>query len=220
MHPQIFHFLLDLKENNHKPWFDENRDTYLAIRESLIQIMAEIIPKVAVFDAEIERCEAKKTLFRINRDVRFSKNKAPYKTNFAAEISPADKKGMEFPGYYFHFEPESCFIAGGLYMPENTSLAKIRNYIDYNPKALHQVIEAADFKKYLGQLQGERLKSAPKGYAKDHPEIYFLAMKGFFVSCNFPMEKIFEPDFAEYCAQVCKVIYPLNLFLREAISKE
>jgi uncharacterized protein (TIGR02453 family) len=107
-----------------------------------------------------------------------------------------------------------------MYSLEAPTLAKIRNYIDYNPQALHQLVAAPEFQQYLGEIKGERLKTAPKGFAKDHPEIHFLAMKGFYVAHSFEMEKVFEPEFAAYCAEICQVMYPLNLYLREAISKE
>ncbi len=212
----LFLFLIELKNNNHKPWFDANNDRYQALRKSFLAFSEEMIAKVSLFDESIIGINPKKTMFRINRDIRFSKNKAPYKSNFGASIS--EGKG-DAPGYYVHIEPDACFLAGGCYMPMPEDLAKIRNYIDATGEELRQITENADFVREYGVLQGERLKSAPKGYPKDHAQADLLAMKGFFVSHKVTEEQVCSPDFPEYAAKVFKALLPLNDFLRAAVSK-
>lgn len=214
--PELFLFLIELKNNNHKPWFEANNERYQALRKEFLAFSEEMIAKIGAYDEEIVGINPKKTLFRINRDIRFSKNKAPYKSNFGTSIS--EGKG-DSPGYYVHIEPDNCFLAGGCYMPMPEDLAKIRNYIDATGNELRQITENLDFVTEYGVLQGERLKSAPKGYPKDHPEAHFLAMKGFFVAHKVTEEQVCAPDFVEYAANVFKSLQPLNDFLRTAIRK-
>lgn len=217
LHPDLFHFLLDLKENNNKPWFDENRARYQSIRESIIAYMEEVIRGIT-FDTDVMGISASKTLFRINRDIRFSKNKNPYKTNLGAEISPAKSKSDMQPGYYIHFEPEGCFFAGGLYMPDSAQLQAVRQHIDLHAKDLRAITQHPDFVKTFGELKGDRLKSAPKGYDKSHPDLDLLAMKAMYVVHKFEPERVYEADFVDYTLGVLRNLYPLTHFLREALN--
>lgn len=214
--PELFLFLIELKNNNHKSWFDANNERYQTLRKEFLAFSEKLIGKIATYDETIVGINPKKTLFRINRDIRFSPNKSPYKTNFGASI--AHGKG-DAPGYYVHLEPDSSFLAGGCYMPMPEDLAKIRNYIDATGDELRKITEHPDFVREFGVLEGERLKSAPKGYPKDHPQADLLAMKGYVVSQNLTNEQVCSPDFADYAAKVFKALLPLNEFLRTAISK-
>lgn len=214
--PDLFLFLIELKNNNHKPWFDANNVRYQALRKEFLTFSEEMIAKIGGYDEAIVGINPKKTLFRINRDIRFSKDKSPYKTNFGASIS--EGKG-DAPGYYVHIEPDNSFLAGGCYMPMPEDLAKIRNYIDATGNELRKITENADFVREYEILRGERLKSAPKGYPKDHLQADFLAMKGFYVSHKVTDEQVCSADFADYAANVFNALLPLNDFLRTAISK-
>jgi uncharacterized protein (TIGR02453 family) len=123
--------------------------------------------------------DASKAIFRINRDVRFSKNKAPYKTNFGASINPGGKKSM-IAGYYVHIEPGKSFLAAGTYMPEAPYLSAIRQEIDYNLEEFKKIVGAKDFKKEFTSLSVEdALKTVPKGYDKENPALEFLKLKHF-----------------------------------------
>jgi uncharacterized protein (TIGR02453 family) len=126
-------FLQSLQKNNNKPWFDENRKKYESAKENFAEFVEALINGIAAFDPTIQNLTAKNCMFRINRDVRFSKDKSPYKTNMGASISKGGKK-INLAGYYFHCEPGKSFAAGGFYMPMAPELAKIRQEIDYNFK--------------------------------------------------------------------------------------
>lgn len=210
-------FLKKLKANNKKEWFDTNRSAYETARKDFTSFLELLVPELSGFDNSLKGLEAKKCVFRINRDIRFSNDKTPYKTNFGASISPGGKKSMT-PGYYIHIEPGKSFLAGGVYMPEAPILAAIRQEIDYNAKEFKKILAAKEFVKYFGGIADEgKLRTAPKGYAKDHPQIELLKNKHFIVVHNFKDDKIHSKDFVKYCLAVFKAMYPFDLFLRRAI---
>lgn len=212
-------FLKQLAKNNNKEWFDENRKTYEASKTEFEKIVKSVIEKSLVFDKELGGVEAKKCLFRINRDIRFSKDKTPYKSNMGASINPGGKKGMG-AGYYIHIEPGKSFLAGGCYMPEPPVLAAIRQEIDYHTKDFKRIIEAKDFKTYFKELadEGDKLKTAPKGYPKDHPELSLLQHKHFIATHYIKDDVILNINFPAYASKVFKAMLPLNLFLRKCIG--
>ena len=212
---KIFEFLSELKENNNKEWFDENRKRYEACRKEYIAFTTSLIEHIALFDPEITGTDAKKTLFRINRDIRFSKDKTPYKTNFGASISRFGKKSS-YPGYYMHVEPDNCFIAMGAYHPEADKLATIRQEIDYNGKELKAILSNKTFKKTLGDIQGESLKTSPKGYDIENEHIDLLRMKSFYVWTQFPSTELTQKDAAAKVAEMFKVGLPFNRFIQRA----
>ncbi|MBC7695691.1 MAG: DUF2461 domain-containing protein [Burkholderiales bacterium] len=213
-----FKFLKQLAKNNQKEWFDANRKTYEACKAEFESIVKSVIDKCSVFDKEIAGLEAKKCLFRINRDVRFSKDKSPYKTNMGASISPGGKKEMGV-GYYIHIEPGKSFLAGGAYMPEPDALANIRQEIDYNTADFKKIVNAKDFKTYFKDLSQEgKLKLAPKGYPKDHPELGYLQHKHFIVVHDLKDSQVTDKNFPAYAAKVFKAMLPLNLFLRRCME--
>jgi uncharacterized protein (TIGR02453 family) len=177
-------FLKDLKKNNNKAWFDKNRTAYEAARADFIQLTEGLIHTVGKWDPAIGLLEPKQCIFRINRDVRFSKNKSPYKTNMGASINAGGKK-INNAGYYFHFEPGNSFAGGGFYMPEANELAKIRQEIDYSfDSDFKKIINQKKFKSFFPNgVEGvSSLTRPPKGYEANHPAIEFLKMKGFIVT--------------------------------------
>lgn len=210
-----FKFLKHLAKNNSKEWFDENRKQYETSKTEFEQVVKAVIDKSVLFDKELAGIEARKCLFRINRDIRFSKDKSPYKLNMGASINPGGKKEMG-AGYYIHIQPGKSFLAGGCYMPPPEVLAHIRQEIDYNAKDFKKILAAKDFKSYFKNLsdEGDKLKTAPKGYAKDHPELNLLQHKHFIVVHNLKDEQIMDKNFPAYAAKVFKAMHPLNLFLR------
>ena len=131
LQPATLTFLKGLKKNNNKPWFDANRKKYEASKADFISFVDNTISAITKFDPAVSSLKAKDCIFRINRDIRFSKDKSPYKSNMGAYINPGGKK-INTPGYYFHCEPGQSFAAGGLYIPEPGVLAKIRQEIDYS----------------------------------------------------------------------------------------
>lgn len=217
--PDLFPFLSELKENNHKPWFDVHNARYQGLKKNFIAFLEALIEQIVQFDSDIKGINPAKTIFRINRDVRFSKDKSPYKCNFGADISKGGK-GSWFPGYYVHLEPSKTVLAGGAYMPESEQIKKIRSYIDYTGDELLKITQAPDFVKYFGELKGERLKTTPKGYGKEHSQLHFLAMKGWYVFHDVKDEQVLAEDFAAYAAKIFAALQPLNQFLITALSME
>ncbi|HVE60219.1 MAG TPA: DUF2461 domain-containing protein, partial [Chitinophagaceae bacterium] len=174
-------FLSQLKKNNNRDWFEKHRPDYEAARLDFQNFIYLLIKDLGKTDPSIAGLNAKDCLFRINRDIRFSKNKLPYKTNMGASIKRGGKKSP-FCGYYFHCEPGASFIGGGLWMPEAESLKKLRQEIDYNFEEFRNIINDKKFKSAYGDLyKGEdvSLATAPKGYEKDHPAISYLKLKCF-----------------------------------------
>ncbi len=210
-------FLKDLKKNNDRDWFKANKKEYDLAKEDFIQFTQRLLNGIAEFDSWAADLTPKDCMFRINRDTRFSKNKDPYKTNFGANMSRGGRKSM-YPGYYFHIAPGDTFVAGGMYKPESKDLAKVRQEIDYNPSPLIDIINDKEFKKLYGSLDGEQLKTAPKGYPKDHENIDLLRYKGFIVFHRIDDKDLHSEDLYERCMLGLKGILPLNQYLRTALD--
>jgi len=170
------------------------------------------------FDESLAGLNPRKLGFRIYRDVRFSKDKRPYKINMGAGFSAHGKMEQE-PGYYIHIEPGKSFIAGGLYMPDSENLSRIRQEIDYNTDTFLKILNDRKFKKLFPSLDDfDKLKTAPKGYPKDHPHIDLLKHKSYIVSHYFTDKEVLDKKFAKKAAEVAKTLKPLNDFLRAAIA--
>lgn len=214
----VFNFLSELARNNNKEWFDLHRKDYEEVKLTIKLFTQNLIQEIATFDRDIAHLEAKDCLFRINRDVRFSKNKAPYKTNLGIYLSPDGKKGIK-SGYYVHLEPGNAAFAGGIYAPDATALKKIRQEIDYNFKGFKSIILQANFKKTFGTVSGERLKKAPKDYPTDHPAIEYLKLKSFTVWHPVADHQFSEKDIVKNAAKTFKIMYPFHQFLNEAVAE-
>ncbi|MBC7412166.1 MAG: DUF2461 domain-containing protein [Bacteroidia bacterium] len=182
LHPKTFEFLTKLGQNNNKVWFDENRKLYDDVRAELVTTIEEMITKLTVLDARIGYLAPKNCIFRINRDVRFSKNKNPYKTTMGAWFSAGAKKDM-MAGYYLHIENNNSFIAAGNYMPMPDILKKIRQEIDYNGAQLLSILNDKKFNKTFGTItNNDSLKNIPKGFEVDNVFAEYLKLKSFEVS--------------------------------------
>jgi uncharacterized protein (TIGR02453 family) len=211
-----FTFLRDLKKHNNKEWFDSHRPDYEIAKTNFREFIEELIAGISKFDPAVKHLEAKNCVFRINRDVRFSANKLPYKSNMGASISPGGKKSFT-AGYYFHAEPGASFLAGGMWRPEPVYLNAIRQEIDYNPDEFKKIISTKAFKNHFGALSDEdKLKAVPKGYDKTHPQIELLKHKSFIVVHDLTDKMVLSKDFFKHCTTVFKSMHPLNLFLRRA----
>ncbi len=210
-------FLKRLKMNNNKEWFDSNKNQYLEAKDEFEKLVDSLIKGTNKFDKKISSdLKAKNCTFRIYKDVRFSKDKSPYKTNFGASINPGGKKAL-FVGYYLHVEPGNSFLAGGVYMPEPPVLQAIRQEIDYNVEPLLKVFKSASFKKYFkGFDEDDKLKTAPKGFEKDHPHIEILKNKHFVVSCKLSDKEMLDKNFERQVLSGFKAMQPLLEYLREA----
>jgi len=212
-----FDFLKHLKQNNDREWFNENKERYLESHEEMIALADHLFQKVSGFD-ELKEVSPKKALFRIYRDVRFSKNKHPYKTNRSGYFL---RKGAERRGsFYFSIEPGNSFIGGGFYQPESKDLQHIRQQIDLDASPLRKVLADKKFESYYGEMLGEKLKTAPRGYDKDHPEIDLLRYKGFYFMHAFSDAEVMSADFEQRAADGFKLLLPFNEVMTEYLTTD
>ncbi|MDY8136227.1 DUF2461 domain-containing protein [Aquimarina sp. 2201CG5-10] len=194
-----FDFLLDLKKNNHRDWMQEHKKRYQANEKELKKFYAEIVERLKEKD-EIEKTK----VFRINRDVRFSKDKTPYNVHRSVSFSRAGahRRG----GYYLRLEPGNSLMAGGFFSPEPKDLLRIRKEFEMDDQEIRDILDQKDFKKAFGGFNTEfQVKTAPKGFSKDHPAIDLIKNKSFFVSHNFTDKEVFTSDFID------KVVYHFEL---------
>jgi uncharacterized protein (TIGR02453 family) len=209
-------FLKELEQNNSKVWFDAHRADYEIAKKDFLKFVEELINGIALFDKSIGMPMAKECIFRINRDIRFSNNKAPYKNNMGAIFAPGGKKSTK-ACYYIHVQPEASFIAGGIYMPEKDVLAKIRQEIDYEGQKLDGILKKKSFKKYFHGLdQDSALVRMPKGYEEGHEHSAYLKLKSFTVSSPVSNSMLLKKDFSNYVLDAYKEMKLLNDFLSTA----
>ncbi|NPD46863.1 MULTISPECIES: DUF2461 domain-containing protein [unclassified Lentimicrobium] len=213
----IISFLSELSENNHKLWFDANKQSYLEAKQEMEDLVQNVIERIAEFDSSVADQQAKKCVFRIYRDVRFSKNKEPYKNNMGGFIVPGGKKSGK-AGYYLHLEPGNSFIAGGVYMPESANLKKIREEVLYNTKVFKSIIESDKFVETFGQVEGEKLKRPPKGFPADFADVELLKFKSYTVLHKVPDAEVNNSGFVNQVIEAFKVMKDFNHFLNQAMD--
>lgn len=215
---KIIPFLKKLKSNNNKEWFEKNRSLYEAAQAQTQELAAELIKKVSAFDPGVKDLDAKKCLFRIYRDVRFSKDKTPYKINMGVNMTEGGKKSPK-AGYYLHLEPGNCFIGGGIWQPEPDVLKKIRQEIDYNGAALEKILKSAAFKAYFdGLYEEDKLSRPPKEYDEKHKYIELLKNRHFIVLHAFKEKELESTSFPTFAAKIYKAHYPFNSFLNQIFA--
>ena len=217
--PQILQFLQKLEKNNNKIWMDEHRNEYLDAKLSFENFVDDVLSDFKLIDPSLDMLKAKDCTFRINRDVRFSKNKNPYKNNMSAYFNQHGKKGIG-AGYYFHLEPNKCFIACGIWMPSGEVLSKIRQEIDYNVGELNVLLKKSDFKKQFGNGfdQSDKLVRPPKGYEEDNEAIEYLKLKSFIVQKNIDSADLISTDFKKKLIGVMKSGKPLVAFINKSLT--
>lgn len=219
--PNTIKFLKGLKKNNNKPWFDLHRKEYEAARKDHLALVQAVIDLHGKKDPTINNLTAKECVFRINRDVRFSKDKSPYKVNFGASINKGGRKAWNSAGYYFHIEPGKSFAGGGLYMPEAPVLKMVRQEIDYNLDAFQKILKNKKFKSLYGDLDrstGMSLTRVPKGYETDNPAAEHLKLKGFIAMVDIPDDVLFSGSAIKTIAKSFETLQPLIRFLNESIT--
>lgn len=212
----LFTFLKNLENNNSKEWFDAHKKEYEVLRKQWLDFVGAAIKNIGGFDEQLLSLEPKNCVFRINRDVRFSANKNPYKTNFSMVLQGGGKKS-EQAGYYLHIEPNKCFIAGGAWQPMPDKLAAIRQEIDYNGKAFTKIVADKNFVKHYGKLGGEVLQRPPKGYEADNAMIAYLKHKSFIAECKLTQKDVLSDDFTKILLEKYKALKPLIDFLNSAV---
>ena len=212
-------FLKDLKKNNNRPWFEKNKSAYLDAKEDVEHFAEKVIEGLAKIDPEIAALQPKDCTFRIYRDVRFSKDKSPYKTNMGAYLNKGGKK-TPTAGYYVHFEPGRCFAAGGLWMPMGPDLNKVRQEIDYNFTEWRKILGGRVFKKNFpeGMSKEDILTRPPKGYGDDNPAIEYLKLKSFIVTRKFSDAEVLSASFLRQLLKTYQPIKDLVYFLNRSIE--
>src|SRR4030095_8806202 len=220
LQPSTLKFLRDLKKNNNKPWFDAHRSQYESAKKDFEVFIQEVITKHGKKDPDIKDIIAKNCLFRINRDVRFSKDKSPYKTNMGAYISKGGKKSP-FGGYYFHCEPGQSYIGGGIWQPEPDKIKKVRQEIDYNWDEFKKIVGSKKFKSiYEGLSTGDdmSLSKVPQGFEKDNPAAKYLKLKSWVAIRNIKDADLTSKNLVKLTVDTFDTLHPLLLFLNRAIE--
>jgi uncharacterized protein (TIGR02453 family) len=214
----ILTFLKAIAKNNNREWFEKNKPKYITVKTHFEDFLEAFHKELLKFDESLAGLNPRKLGFRIYRDVRFSKDKRPYKVNMGAGFSEHGKMEQE-PGYYIHIEPGKSFIAGGFYMPDSEKLSKIRQEIDYNSSDFLKILNERKFKNNFSGLDDfDKLKTAPKGYPKDHPYIDLLKHKSYIVSHYFTDKEVLDKKFVKTVVEKAKLIKSLNDFLKEAVA--
>ena len=214
-------FISDLKQNNNREWFLNNKKRYDLFKNDYHHLIGLILNKLKQSDPSLSMVEIKNCAFRINRDIRFSKDKSPYKTHIAIGISADGKKNIK-ASYYVHIEQDACFVGGGIYCPMPDQLLKIRKEIAFFYDDLIEIIEEKSFKSEFNSLSKEEgmfLKNPPKGYDAAHPAIEILKLKSFTAGTSFDFKDSLKKDFVDKIVSQLQILKPFNDFLNRAIEE-
>ena len=221
LEPQTLKFLSQLKKNNNKPWFDAHRAQYEAARIDFSNFIQLVIDAVQKTDTTITGTVSKDCIFRINRDIRFSNDKTPYKSHFGASIKRGGKKSP-FAGYYFHLEPGNSFFGGGLWLPEAPALKNMRQEVDYNWDEFQSIFQEKNFKKTYGDLYkgGDvSLSTMPKGYEKDNPAAEYLRLKSFFAEKKIEDKDLIKATLHKKTVAAFQALQPFLNFINRTIEQ-
>lgn len=215
---KTFTFLGDLSQNNHREWFQENKSHYEAAHQEMIRFAEDLLMEMGQHDHLVEMT-GKKSLFRIYRDVRFSKNKVPYKTHWAGQMKRATEALRG--GYYYHLAPgNQSFLAGGFWAPDKDDLKRIRQEIEADDQPLRDIIADDRFVELFGELQGDELKTAPKGFNKEHPAIDLIRKKQFIVTRKFTDEEAMADDFIQEVVATFRGMRPFFDYMSEVLTTD
>jgi uncharacterized protein (TIGR02453 family) len=212
---QTFEFLQELKLNNTREWFHANKKRYDLVKSTFEETIKELIGTIGEFE-NMTGVEVKHCNYRIARDVRFTNDKAPYKTWLSASFSEGGRKSGRMD-FYMHIQEEESFLGGGMWSPTPEQLAKYRQEVDYNAQELKSIIYNPEFIKMFGEAQGEFVKSAPKGYSKEHPEIELLRKKQMFFWHKFTKEEVLSSNFVGQVTETCRSLKPFLDFMNAVI---
>ncbi len=212
-----FQFLQKLEKNNNREWFAKNKHLYTQAFDDMLKLIERLIPRVGEFDDDIKNLEAKKCIFRIYRDVRFSKDKSPYKLNLGGFLVKGGRSSGH-AGYYLHLENNNSFIAGGIYMPPAPFLKKVRQEIYFHVDEFKAIIEHKENKKYFKEISGDKLVRPPKDFDPDFPDIELLKYKSYGFIHHITNEQCMTPDFEEYVIKIFKQLSPMVKFLNRGLG--
>ena len=207
----LFSFFSDLQQNNNRDWFTEHKPTFKAL-ETQVKTFGEQLKNQLNQHDHIDRFK----LFRIYRDVRFSKDKIPYKTHFG--LTWHRTKPLYRGGYYLHLSPKNNFLACGFWDPNPADLKRIRQEIDIDGEEYRSILNNKTFKSVWGELQGDAVKTAPKGYAKDHPHIDLLRFKQHIFTINYSDKEICQPDFLDRANKALQAVRPFVDYMSEVLT--
>ncbi|MBN3034351.1 MAG: DUF2461 domain-containing protein [Bacteroidales bacterium] len=214
----VFNFLHDLRDHNDKEWFQSNKSRYQEALAIFEQLLENIIPGIIRLDPSVGYPIAKQCIFRIYRDIRFSRDKTPYKTNFGGFISQGGRSGGR-AGYYIHLEPQNSFVAGGVFMPPADVLKKIREHVFINIQEFLEIVRDHSFIGYFGSLAGDQLAKIPRGFPEDFIHAEYIRYKSYHVFYPLENDLLVRPEVTETILELFQAMVPLNMFLNRAVSK-
>lgn len=215
--PGTVDFITDLRQNNNREWFEDNRDRYEDARADFISFIGVWLMEIEKFDDSVTGMDPRRCMFRIYRDSRFSNNKTPFKTNLGARILPGGSKALHLrTGYYLNVEPGACRVSGGAFRPEPDWLNAIRDRLVRDSSKMRKILNARSFKANFGTLGGEAVKTAPRGYAKDHPDIDLIRYKSLLARHPLDDGRLTRPGFLKHIARVCRAMKPLKDYLDDS----
>ncbi|MFY7912183.1 MAG: DUF2461 domain-containing protein [Emticicia sp.] len=216
---QTLQFLRNLDQNNNREWFHANRIDYELTKAEFERLCQEILTGISKFQQNLINTSVKSCILRINRDIRFSTDKSPYKNYLAAGFGPGGKSSG-FVDFYLQIQPNESFLGGGMWAPTTSQLASFRQEIDYNPHILKGIIENKIFKTYYNEIHGEKLKLMPKGYSPDHPDIELLKYKQLFFVHKYSDEEVLGTQFSDKVIEGCKILKPYLDYINELFYNE
>jgi uncharacterized protein (TIGR02453 family) len=220
LQPATIKFLKGLQKNNNKPWFEKNRPAYETAKADFAQFIQTIVDKHGKKDESIKDLKAKDCMFRINRDVRFAKDKSPYKNNFGASINRGGKKSI-FAGYYFHCQPGEAFVGGGLWVPMPPDLKKVRQEVDYCFDEFKKIIGSKKFTTVYGDLikdSSTSLVNLPQGFEKDNPAAEYIKLKSFIAMKRLDDTTLHSKDLVKLTLEAFETLQPLLTFLNTPLT--
>jgi len=213
----VLPFLRDLAENNTREWFQDNKKRYQQAKGEFEEFIGKLLPQLALIDKGLSGLEVKQCVFRIYRDVRFSHDKSPYKTNMGAAMTRGGRKSP-FATYYFHMEPGSVFAGGGIWMPDAPVLKAMRQEVYYNVDEFKSILNAPSFRKYFDGISGDKLKRPPRDFPSDFPDVDLLMYKSYVTTTQLRDEQVLRENFMEELLNVYRAMYPFNSFINRALA--
>ncbi|HEY6915723.1 MAG TPA: DUF2461 domain-containing protein [Paludibacter sp.] len=216
----ILQFLEELKINNNREWFAENKARYDGLKADFEKLSKDLILEISHFDEDIKHVEVKDCVFRIYRDTRFSHDKTPYKTHFGVFIASAGGRKSQRGGYYLHLDPDGCFVAAGVWCPQPDLLKALRQSVYDNIDEMNEIRQNPEFSRYFNDFYEEdKLKTVPRGFPKDFPDAELLKLKHYMVEYKFDNKMLESDNFVQQVAQIVKCAYPLNRFLNYTVDE-
>jgi uncharacterized protein (TIGR02453 family) len=215
-------FFRDLRHNNNKEWFDKNRKRYESVKTDYLNLADGILSEMKKYDSALDILTPKDCTFRINKDIRFSKDKSPYKTNLGIALHPYGKK-MQLAAYYIHIEEGQSFVGGGLWMPDAPLLSKVRKEIHYFYNEFNDILSNADFKKTYGDIdieENQKLSRPPKGYEADDPAIEYLKLKSFTATVQVDDKMLNSEKFISETVKSLRILKPFINFINRGLMSD